>query len=124
MPGPAPEAGLASIRAITPASDPSSGVVLAIWPAYVPPVMPKSVDTAVYTTPYLDLMQEAIASFGLSEACQEKKESLFEWFRSQEVEGEQVSINLADAMATLIRLPWAQRGGSKRVNGPDLRKAG
>ncbi len=60
-------------------------MVLAIWPAYVPPVMPKSVDTAVYTTPYLDLMQEAIASFGLSEACQEKKESLFEWFRSQEV---------------------------------------
>ncbi len=99
-------------------------MVLAIWPAYVPPVMPKSVDTAVYTTPYLDLMQEAIASFGLSEACQEKKESLFEWFRSQEVDGELVSGNLCDAMATLIRLPWAQRGGSKRVNGPDLRKAG
>jgi hypothetical protein len=99
-------------------------MVLAIWPAYVPPPMPQSVDAAGYTTPYLELMQAAIAHFGLSEARPEKKESLSEWFRAQEVEGERVSQNLADAMATLIRQPSAQRGGSKRVMGPDLRKAG
>ncbi len=31
------------------------------------------------------------------------------------VEGEPVSQNLADAMATLIRLPSSQRGGAKRI---------
>jgi hypothetical protein len=31
---------------------------------------------------------------------------------------------LADAMATLIRLPSAQRGGAKRVLGPELRQTG
>jgi hypothetical protein len=99
-------------------------MVLAIWPAYMPPSMPKLGDAAAYTTPYLDFMREAIAHFGLSEARQEKKESLSEWFRAQEVEGERVSQNLADAMATLIRLPSAQRGGARRVLGPDLRKTG
>ena len=98
-------------------------MVLAIWPAYVPPSMPKSVDAPAYTTPYLALMQEAIEHFGLSEARQEKKDSLYEWFRTREVDGEPVSGNLCDAMATLIRLPGAQRGGAKRQTGPDLRKA-
>ena len=68
-------------------------------------------------------MQEAIAHFGMSEERQEKKDSLFEWFLTQQVEGEPISKNLADAMATLIRLPSSQRGGAKRVDGPDLRKA-
>jgi hypothetical protein len=48
-------------------------MVRAIWPAYVPPSMPKSVDAPAYTTPYLALMQEAIEHFSLSEARQEKK---------------------------------------------------
>ena len=98
-------------------------MVLAIWPAYVPPAMPKSVDAPAYTTPYLALMQEAIEHFSLSEARQEKKDSLYEWFRAREVDGEPVSGNLCDAMATLIRLPGAQRGGARRQTGPDLRKA-
>jgi hypothetical protein len=98
-------------------------MVLAIWPAYVPPSMPKSVDASAYTTPYLALMQEAIEHFSLSEARQEKKDSLYEWFRTREVDGELVSGNLCDAMATLIRLPGAQRGGARRQTVPDLRKA-
>jgi hypothetical protein len=97
-------------------------MVLAIWPACVPPSMPKSVDAPTYTTPYLELMQEAIEHFSLSEARQEKKDCLYEWFRTQEVDGELVSGNLCDAMATLIRLPGAQRGGARRQTGPDLRK--
>ena len=60
----------------------------------------------------------------MSEARQEKKDSLYEWFRAKQVEGEPVSRNLCDAMATLIRLPSAQRGGARRVIGPDLRQAG
>ena len=77
---------------------------------------------SAYTTPYLALMQEAIEHFSLSEARQEKKDSLYEWFRAREVDGELVSGNLCDAMATLIRLPGAQRGGARRQTGPDLRK--
>ena len=42
---------------------------------------------------------------------QEKKECLVDWFRMQRIEGEPLSRNLAEAMATLIRLPGAQRGG-------------
>ena len=47
-----------------------------------------------------------------------------DWFLEQQVEGEPISNKLADAMATLIRLPSAQRGGAKRVLGPDLRQTG
>lgn len=70
---------------------------------------------AFYTTPYLELMQAAIARFGMTKDYQSKKENLSDWFLQQQVEGEPVSQNLADAMATLIRLPSAQRGGAKRV---------
>lgn len=81
-------------------------------------------DEIGYTTPYLELMQEAIRHFRLTERHQEKKEVLSDWFRTQRVEGNVVSKNLADSMATLVRLPSAQRGGSKRVPTPPLRKSG
>ena len=84
-------------------------MVRAIWPAYVPPSMPTSVDAPAYTTPYLALMQEAIEHFSLSEARQEKKDSLFEWFRNQEVDGAPVSNNLADAMSMWDRLVYVDR---------------
>jgi len=101
-------------------------LVKAIWPDYIPePVRPaKSEADAMYTTPYLDLMQAAIAHFGITAEGQEKKECLVGWFLEQQIDGESVSNKLADAMATLIRLPSAQRGGAKRVVGPDLRQAG
>jgi len=99
-------------------------MVLAIWPAYVPPAAAKPAPALEYTTPYLALMQEAIAHFGMSEKGQEKKDNLFAWFAAQEIDGERISNNLADAMATLIRLPGSQRGGAKRMEGPDLRRAG
>ncbi|RBI82277.1 hypothetical protein DRV85_18865, partial [Rhodosalinus halophilus] len=85
---------------------------------------PAGVDTAPYTTPYLELMQAAIAKFGITAEDQGKKDCLVDWFLAQEIEGEPVSNKLADAMATLIRLPSAQRGGAKRVLGPDLRQTG
>jgi hypothetical protein len=99
-------------------------LVKAIWPDYVPEVRPAGVDTAPYTTPYLELMQAAIAKFGITADDQGKKDCLVDWFLAQEIEGEPVSNKLADAMATLIRLPSAQRGGAKRVLGPDLRQTG
>lgn len=101
-------------------------MVTTIWPEFVPeaPRPAQSDRTAPYTTPYLDLMQAAIAHFGITDENQGKKDCLTDWFLTQQIEGEPVSRNLADAMATLIRLPSAQRGGAKRVLGPDLRNVG
>jgi hypothetical protein len=100
-------------------------MVTAIWPDWPPcdvPTTSLKASPSAYSTPYLELMQEAIAHFALTPQRQEKKESLSAWFRTQRIEGEPVSNKLADAMATLIRLPAAQRGGAKRVLGPDLRR--
>jgi hypothetical protein len=101
-------------------------MVKAIWPDDVPePARPAQAAAATsYTTPYLELMQAAISRFGLSASNQCKKENLSDWFHEQPIEGEPISRNLANAMATLIRLPAAQRGGARRVIGPDLRRAG
>lgn len=101
-------------------------LVKAIWPDYMPePVRSAScIDEKPYTTAYLELMQKAIRRFGLTERHQEKKEVLTDWFRSQWVEGEQVSLNLADSMGTLVRLPSAQRGGARRVPTPDPPQSG
>lgn len=100
-------------------------MVKAIWPDWPPCDVPATASEAspsAYATPYLALMNAAIAHFGLSAEDQGKKENLLDWFLKQQIEGEPISRKLADAMATLIRLPSAQRGGAKRVLGPDLRK--
>jgi len=98
-------------------------MVLAIWPELPPDARPQtSGSETTYTTPYMDLMQAAIQQYGLSATHQDKKESLVAWFVEQEVDGELVSRNLAEAMATLIRLPQSQRGGAKRMIGPDVRE--
>ncbi len=90
-------------------------MVRAIWPDYVVPAdVRNAVEETAYSPPYLDLMDAAIAHFHLSDAHQEKKEVLVEWFLGKQVEGAQISGNLAGAMATLVRLPSAQKGGAKR----------
>lgn len=93
-------------------------MVLAIWPVMeVAPSQPTPdpATGAIYTTPYLELLQQAIAANGITQGYQCKKELLSDWFRGQTVDGEPLSQNLADAMATLVRLPSSQRGGAKRV---------
>jgi hypothetical protein len=47
-----------------------------------------------------------------------KKENLSDWFFEKRIEGEPISRNIAKSMATLIRLPTAQRGGAKRTPKP------
>jgi hypothetical protein len=86
-------------------------MVKTIWPEPAS----ETASPMAYTTPYLQLMQEAIASFGLSERCQDKKANIVDWLMRKEVDGEPISQNLADAIATLIRLPASQRGGAKRA---------
>ena len=101
-------------------------LVKTIWPDHTPDRMQAAqcVAEVPYTTPYLELMDAAIAHFQITHANQGKKECLVDWFLEQQIEGEPVSHKLADAMATLIRLPSAQRGGAKRMHGIDLRQAG
>lgn len=92
-------------------------MVLAIWPVIEVPKPAPAVDAATgepYRTPYMDLLDRGIAENRISMRDQGKKELLSDWFRGQTVDGEPVSQNLADAMATLIRLPSSQRGGAKR----------
>jgi hypothetical protein len=59
---------------------------------------------------------------GITDEQQSKKELLVDWFTKQKVEDELISGNLGDAMATLVRHPKSQRGGAKRMAGPDLRE--
>jgi hypothetical protein len=92
-------------------------MVLAIWPVIEVPKPSAARDPATgepYRTPYIDLLDRGIAENRISVRDQGKKELLSDWFRGQTVDGEPVSQNLADAMATLIRLPSSQRGGAKR----------
>ena len=85
-------------------------MVAAIWT--LPPLRP--IEPTDYTTPYLELIKRAISENRIDEMDQSKKEALVAWFMDQDVEGEPLSENLAKAMATIVRLPSSQRGGSKR----------
>ncbi len=92
-------------------------MVLAIWPMVEPPRPTPAMDPDTgkpYRTPYMDLLDRAIGEFRISQRYQCKKELISDWLRAQEIEGEPLSQNLADAMATLIRLPSSQRGGARR----------
>ena len=61
-----------------------------------------------YTTPYLDLMLKAIVDLNISPTYQPTKEVIVSYLREQMPE---LSANLANYMATFIRLPDAQKGG-------------
>ena len=99
-------------------------MVKAIWPDFVLPAVPVQLPESLYATPYLDVMQAAIMHFGLTAENQGKKGCLLDGFLEQQVEGEPVSNNLADAMATLIRLPSAQRSGAGVWAGSAKRQIG
>jgi hypothetical protein len=60
--------------------------VEAFWPPDPKPppeVGVAEIVDAAYTTPYLELMQQAIAELGISAAKQPKKETVMEWFRGR-----------------------------------------
>ena len=66
---------------------------------------------SAYTTPYLDLMFEAIAEQQISEHKQPKHETLVSWFRERSIDGKPISENQAKAMASFVRLPDRATGG-------------
>lgn len=68
----------------------------------------------VYSTPYLELMRQAIEAFKIDTGGRPKKEVLVDWFRQQEVAGQPVSGIMARYLATFIRQPETQRGGNRK----------
>jgi hypothetical protein len=69
-----------------------------------------------YTTPYLQIMQEVIREMGISRENQGKKEAIAALFERKLAahKATPASQKLADAMATLVRLPESQQGRAKR----------
>lgn len=68
-----------------------------------------------YTTPYLEMMREVIRELGISRENQEKKEAIAALFAKKLADHKITppSKKLADAMATLVRLPESQQGRAK-----------
>jgi len=69
-----------------------------------------------YTTPYIELMKQAIVELKITKDNQPKVETeLVPWFgeRLKPIEGKQTVNNKAKLMATFVRLPEAQSGGNK-----------
>lgn len=69
-----------------------------------------------YITPYLDMMGEVIKELELSKDNQGKKEAIAALFEQKlaDHKATPLSQKLADAMATLVRLPESQQGRAKR----------
>lgn len=68
-----------------------------------------------YTTPYLEIMQDVIRELGISKENQGKKEAIAALFEKKLADHKATpsSQKLADAMATLVRLPESQQGRAK-----------
>lgn len=68
-----------------------------------------------YTTPYLDMMLELIREFEITKENQGKKEAIAASFAKKLMDHKltPASQKLADAMATLVRLPESQQGRAK-----------
>jgi len=69
-----------------------------------------------YTTPYLEMMREAIRELEITRENQGKKEAIAALFEEKLAyhKTTPLSQKLADAMATLVRLPESQQGRAKR----------
>ncbi len=61
-----------------------------------------------YTTPYIELMREAISNFNITKEKQPLKKDLIPWLESKMPNA---SGNIIKYMATMVRLPESQKGG-------------
>lgn len=66
-----------------------------------------------YSTPYIDLMRQAIEEFEITAENQPIKETLVEWFLTQEIDGQRVSRATAEYLASFVRLPSSRAGGNR-----------
>ncbi len=71
--------------------------------------------SSTYTTPYLEMMQEVIRELEITRKNQSKKEAIAAVFERKLADHKETppSQKLADAMATLVRLPESQQGRAK-----------
>lgn len=71
--------------------------------------------SSTYTTPYLEMMREVIRELEISRENQGKKEAIAAVFKKKLADHKATpsSQKLADAMATLVRLPESQQGRAK-----------
>lgn len=79
---------------------------------------PQQLPHGEYVTPYIEIMQQAIEHFGITEKNQPKvTEELVPWFREKiselPEENEDRAGSKAKMMATFVRMPASQRGGLK-----------
>jgi hypothetical protein len=70
-------------------------------------------DVPEYTTPYIELMWQAIDHFKISNDNQPIKDNLVEWFLSQEIAGQKISRATAEYLASFVRLPASRLGGNR-----------
>jgi hypothetical protein len=66
-----------------------------------------------YSTPYIDLMCQAIDHFEISRENQPIKDNLVEWFLTQTISGQRVSKATAEYLASFVRLPESRTGGNR-----------
>ena len=66
-----------------------------------------------YSTPYIDLMWQAIDHFKISNDNQPIKDILVDWFLAQEIAGQSVSRATAEYLASFVRLPISRLGGNR-----------
>ena len=66
-----------------------------------------------YSTPYIDLMWQAIDHFGITRENQPIKENLVEWFLTQKIAGQNISRSTAEYLASFVRLPESRTGGNR-----------
>jgi hypothetical protein len=64
-----------------------------------------------YSSPFMELMIKCIKELKITSDNQPKKETLVDWFMRELKSIEAPSKNKAEMMATLVRLPEAQKGG-------------
>jgi hypothetical protein len=58
-------------------------------------------------------MFAAIVDLNISKTNQLKKEEIVTWFLNQKIDGVKVSKNMAESMASFIRLSESRLGGNK-----------
>jgi hypothetical protein len=66
-----------------------------------------------YSTPYIDLMWQAIDHFKISNDNQPIKDILVDWFLAQEIAGQSVSRATAEYLVSFVRLPISRLGGNR-----------
>jgi hypothetical protein len=67
-----------------------------------------------YTSPYIELMKQAITELKITNENQGKHEELKTWFLSQKIENHKITANEAKLMATFVRMPASKAGGNKK----------